>query len=87
MYGVSLGPVSGNLYCFYYSGTPDTTIIRKINSDNSVIWMTGVAMKPIRKNPAIDDKEQHVYFASYTVTLSVWRLLASDGSVVSAQTL
>lgn len=88
-YGVKIGPVSSSLYYFYYlykSNPIYTSVVRKENPDGTQAWMTAVLFKPIEKSLSVDALEQNVYFASLaTPSVSIVKLLTTDGSIVSTQ--
>ena len=86
--GVLPGPTSSDMYYLHRSYTADTTIIRKIKSDNSLSWMAAVSFFPIIKSFSVDSNEKNIYVGSYgTTQLNVWRFLTSTGAIVDAQTL
>ena len=86
-FSVALGSSSKSLYVLENPSTPNTAVIRKIKSDDSVSWMTAVSFTPISQGLSVDATETNVYIASNANPLNVWRLLASSGSVVDAQSL
>ena len=84
-YSVALGSSSKSLYVLEYLNSPNTAVVRKIKTDNSVSWMTAVSFRPLSKGLAVDATETNVYIAVSSNPLNVWRLLVSSGSVVDAQ--
>ena len=69
-----------------FVNTPSTTAIRKINSDNSLAWMTAVTFQPMYKTLSIDSTEQNIYFAQYSNPILVVQLLSTTGAIVSSRT-
>ena len=91
IFAVVYGKVSKWLYYMYELYTPLplalNAVIRKINQDGSLAWMTALPFDPIVKALSVDDSEQYVYLAgSMTNIINVARLIASNGSIESAQT-
>ena len=82
-YGVIGGPVSNNLYYMYFVIFPDNTIIRKVNASDSQSWQTSIPLKTSAKSLSVDDAEKSLYFSSTDNPVTVIRLSASDGSVIS----
>ena len=82
-----LGSSSNSIYILYYETSPDTTVVRRINSDDSVSWMTAISFTPAMQSLSVDSTETNIYFAGNTNPLYVSRLLASSGSIVDVQTL
>ena len=81
------GSISNSLYLMYFLFSPANAVIRKINQDNTVAWMTTTGkFGPTLKCLSVDLSESNVYFTSYTNSLSVWRLQTSSGAIVDAQT-
>ena len=58
-----------------------------MDSSDSQIWLTSFALDPTVKCLSVDSSEQNVYIASKTDPISVIRLSANDGTIVSRQTL
>ena len=58
-----------------------------MSKDDTLQWMAAVSFWPILKSLSVDSNEKHVYFANYTTPLNVWRLDASTGSLMDAQSL
>ena len=82
------GPISNSLYLMYYITTPQRIVVRKINPDDSVAWMTAIGpLGPSLDGFRFDSNESKVYFSSYTNPLNVWRLQTSDGSIIDVQRL
>ena len=87
-YGVISGPTSNSLYYMHYIEIPsDYIFIRKIYSNDTVAWMSGILLWPFMKSLAVDKNENHVYVASNDNPINVWRLLGSNGAISDAQTL
>ena len=58
-----------------------------MDSSDSQIWLTSFALDPTVKCLSVDPSEQNVYIASNTNPITVMRLSAGDGTIVSQQTL
>ena len=87
-YGVAGGRVSNSLYYLYRLFTPSFyAVVRKIDASGSPIWMASLAFYPIVKSLSVDAAEQSVYLAYVTNPVQVFRLAASDGSIVSQHQL
>ena len=69
--------------------TPDkNSSVRKVNSDNSLAWMTAIDLfSPVMKSLSVDNREQYVYFASFETSLKVWRLSTNTGAIADTQVL
>ena len=86
--GIIPGPVSNSLYymtAIYLSAY--STVIRKINSDESLDWMKTVLLNPLMKSLSVDDQENHIYFGAISASMGVWRLKANTGAYIDSQTL
>ena len=59
------------------------TVVRKVNSDDSLAWTTGIAFEPIRRMIATDSNEQNLYVDGNTQPLVICKLQTSDGSIAS----
>ena len=70
----------------YVATTPNKTAIRRMNEDDSLVWMTVISLDPSVKGLSIDPSEQNVYIASSNNPVNVARLQASNGSINSGQT-
>ena len=86
-YSVALGSSSKNLYVLENPSTPNTAVVRKITTSDSVSWMAAVSFTPLMKSLAVDATETNVYIASSANPINVWRFLASSGSIVDTQSL
>ena len=58
-----------------------------MDSSDSQIWLTSFTFEPTLKCLSVDPSEQNVYIASKTNPITVMRLSARDGTIVSQQTL
>ena len=67
--------------------TPNNAAVRKINSDETMAWMSALLFQPIIKSLSLDGNEQNAYIGSMTNNLNVWRLATSNGAIIDAQTL
>ena len=76
---------SGDLYLLFLLSTPIQSTIRRIKTDDTLVWMVTVSLDPNIKSLAVDSSEQNVYFSSWSNPINVVRLQAKDGSFVSAQ--
>ena len=85
--GVTVGPMSNSFYYLYLIASPANTAVRKVDASGSQTWMASFAFLPIEKSLSVDAAEQSVYLASLTNPLSVVKLAASDGSIVSQHQL
>ena len=70
----------------YVATLPNNTAIRRMNEDDSLVWMTVISLDPSVKGLSIDPSEQNVYIASSSNPVNVARLQASNGSINSGQT-
>ena len=86
-FGIATSQVSNNIYYMYRLLSAGNTVVRKIDSSDSQIWLTSFALDPTVKWLSVDSSEQNVYIASNTNPITVMRLSASDGTIVSQQTL
>ena len=59
----------------------------KINSDDSLAWMTAASFPPIQKSLTIDINEQYIYLGSFTSPLDVTQFSAITGTIVGTQKL
>ena len=84
-YSVALGSSSKSLYVLENPSASNTAVVRKIKTDDSVSWMAAVSLTPNAQGLTVDATETNVYITSSSNPLNVWRLLASTGSVVDAQ--
>ena len=75
------GQISSNLYQLYdYSYNGDKTAVRRVNEDDSVVWMTAIEGYSMMKSLVVDSSEQYLYFAnSYDCIMSMY---ASTGQVI-----
>ena len=76
-----MGPVSGLTYYLYSINNPLTSVIRKINLDYSLSWMTSILSRPAYKSLSLDQNEQNVYFTLVDTPLIVASLFASSGNI------
>ena len=86
-YGLKVGRVSNSFYYFHYLSPPDHTAVRRVNPDESLVWLASIDFDPLLKSFSLDFNEQNVYFGRFSNPLSVVRLLASTGAIVDAQKL
>ena len=86
-YGVAVGPVSSSLYYLDQLSTPDSAVVRKVDTSGSQTWMASFAFWPIVKSLSVDAAEQSVYLASNTNPIVVIKLAASDGTIATQHEL
>ena len=80
--------VSNNLYYMYSIFLEsERAAVRKVDASGSQIWLASFLFEPIKKSLSVDAAEQSVYLASMTNHLTVLKLSASDGSIISQQKL
>ena len=67
-------------------GPPSNTAIRKMNSDDTLAWMTWISSsQPILKSLAIDPQEQNIYYAFSVISkTTVVRLETNTGGFVDS---
>ena len=88
IYGIAVGPVSNSLYYLYRLSFPsDNAVVRKVDASDSQTWMASFGFYPTSKSLSVDAAEQGVYLSSFANPLVVFKLLASDGSIVSQHQL
>ena len=85
-FGVAFSPKSSSFYYMYRASGSDVTIVRKINSDDTLAWMTSVSFRPTVKSLMVDANEKYVFVSSSTNPMNVLRLLATTGAIVDTQT-
>ena len=75
------GQISNNLYqLYYYYNGGYKTAVRRVNEDDSIVWMTAIDGLPNMKSLVVDSSEQYLYFAnSYDCIMSMY---ASTGQVI-----
>ena len=87
-YDVLSGTVSDNIYYLDVSYvSPNRVVVRKVNTDNSLIWIAAFSGISAVKGLALDLNEINVYFVYYASYLSIFKLNASDGSLVFVKNL
>ena len=85
-YGVTTSSEgSGDLFLLFWLSTPIQSTIRRIKTDDTLVWMMTVSLNPNIKSLAVDSSEQNVYFSSWSNPINVVKLQAKDGLFVSAQ--
>ena len=72
-----------NKYIVNSTSPQEYTAIRKVNSDDSIAWMTSLNSHPTQPNLSIDLSESNVYLVVYSSFLQVVQLKSTDGSVES----
>ena len=86
---IATGPISSSMYYLYSltssSGTYCT--VRKVDSDESQVWMSVFNFEPVKKCLFINQVEDKVFIASHTNPIQIAILKAIDGSVESGQML
>ena len=84
IYRSVIGPVSSDLYLLssIVSGSNYCTI-RKLDTSESLVWENGYGFDPNLKSMRIDSTEQYIYIEAYSSNLSVLKLYASSGSILS----
>ena len=80
-YGAIRGSVSNSLYYLYWISAD--AAVRKVDASGSQTWIASFTFYPITKSLSVDAAEQSVYLASWTNTLMVLKLAASDGLIIS----
>ena len=76
------GQISSNLYqLYYYIDGRDKTAVRRVNEDDSIVWMTAIDGFPCYKSLVVDSSEQYLYFASYSYNYFI-SMYASTGQVI-----
>ena len=83
------GQIFNSLYQLYwYYGGGHKTAVRRVNEDDSIVWMTPIDWYPNYKSLVIDSSEQYLYFASSNYNLDcIIRMYASIGKVIDAKSL
>ena len=66
--------------------SPNDCVIRKINTDGSLAWMTALgSFNPIMKSITTDGVEENVYIGAMKNPLDVLSMSATTGAIVDAQ--
>ena len=68
-----------------YNFNGGSTVIRKVNSDNTLTWMARFTVGPIIRSLSISPNEQNLFFGSYTSQLLVFVINANTGAFISTQ--
>ena len=77
------GQISNNLYQLYiYSNGGSKTAVRRVNEDNSIVWMTAIDGNPFMKSLVVDSSEQYLYFAIEYNFYCIISMYASAGQVI-----
>ena len=79
-----VGPLSNNIYYLYKLSSTLTAVIRKMNPDNTLNWMTALGYEPTVWSMAVSLDEQNVYISSNTGPIKVTRLSAINGAIVDS---
>ena len=87
IFGIKEGTVSRSIYYMYGLTQPDYTVLRKINSDNSLNWMISISFYPIVKELSVDSNEQYLYFGGFLPYVNVLQLQASTGTIITIKRL
>ena len=61
--------------------------IRKVDSSGNQVWLASLAFELVEKSLSIDSSEQNVYIARNADPLLVFKLLASNGAILSQHEL
>ena len=81
------GQISNSLYQLYsYGNIGDKTAVRRVNEDDSIVWMTAIDGDPWMKSLVVDSSEQYLYFANRDLDCII-SMYASTGQVVDAKSL
>ena len=86
-FSVKAWTVSNALYYLYFIFDGVDTVVRKQNSDSTIAWTSALPYTPFQKSLWVDGLEQNVYYSVFKKSLSVIRLDASAGGLISARTL
>ena len=83
------GQISSSLYQLYYYFYNDgaKTAVRRVNEDDSIVWMTAMDGYPPKMSLVVDSSEQHLYFAIDSNLYCIIRMYASTGQVIDAKRL
>ena len=77
------GQISSNLYQLYYSNSGGyKTAVRRVNEDDSVVWISAIDGYPLYKSLIVDSREQYLYFAIDNNLYCIIRMYVSTGQVV-----
>ena len=78
------GQISSNLYqlYYYYYNGRDKTAVRRVNEDDSIVWMTAIDGSPYQKSLVVDSSEQYLYFAIGYNLYCIVSMYASTGQVI-----
>ena len=83
---IQVGAVSNWLYILdymYYLNTINMSI-RKLNPNDTSVWLTSYANQPSLKSLAVDSKETNVYAVPYLLKATVLKLNATSGGLIRA---
>ena len=81
-------PVSNSLYYLYgITITIVKTVLQKVDASASQTWLASFAFQSNTMSLSLDEAKQNVYLASSTSSLTVLKLSASNGAIVSQQLL
>ena len=67
--------------------TVGCTVVRRLNPDESLLWMAALYSYPIGKSFVIDSKEQYVLIGAIENIYTIRRLKADTGAIIDAQNL
>ena len=69
-------------YVFNDTISANYGVIRRVNADNSAVWMTAFNLSPVMKSLSVDPNEQYVYIASWSSPIDIVRMNAVTGVIV-----
>ena len=70
-------------YSIPCAGCPDATVIRRINPNGTLNWMTIFTFIPLMKSLALDPQEQSVYYARNTNPINIIKANSSTGNTIA----
>ena len=78
------GQISSSLYQLYwYFNDGRKTAVRRVNEDDSIVWMTAIDGDPyFYKSLVVDSSEQYLYFAIGNNVYCIISMYASTGQVI-----
>ena len=83
------GQISSSLYQLYqlesYYNSSGKTAVRRVNEDDSIVWITSMDGSPEMKSLVVDSSEHYLYFTNtYDYIISMY---VSTGQVIDAKKL
>ena len=77
------GQISNSLYqLYYYDNGGDKTAVRRVNEDDSIVWITAIDGYLNEKSLEVDSSEQYLYFAIGNNVYCIISMYASTGQVI-----